>query len=354
METATVGLVCAVLSALFNGSFAALFKTKKMVELDVHPMVFQLHCCCGIFISSWFVLPFLLKNPVLLHDESVGDTFALSGYGIVAGFLFVLAVSGSFNAVHDIGLALAQGIWGGGAMVVAYLWGLLVFDQVPAHLGLSFLGLLLLVVGVLGIALSDKIAKTLMQGRTTNEESLSLMPPRGDDSTNEGYEAVCISSEKNTSNVGSNKKYLRGVLWACSVGVSGGSILAPLNYVNPQKQGLVFLPSFGIGTMILSPLAFHTYVYLTGTSPPPLHVRQALITGLLSGLVWNIGNLLSIVAIPAIGYGVAYPMMQCAILVSGMWGIYCFQEITDLSTISIFWLSGFILILGGGILTAAQ
>jgi glucose uptake protein GlcU len=350
MAATTVGLIymCAILSAIFNGSFAALFKTKKMVALDIHPMVFQLYACGGIFVSSWLVLPFLSSNPDLFQDDDdddehhVGDTFRLSGYGVVAGFLFVLAVSGSFNAVHDIGVALAQGIWAGGAMVVSYLWGLVVFNQVPSNVGLSFVGLLLLVVGVLGIALSDKIARhiehtyRISAGGSSNES----VPLRSEVSESSG--------ERDP------ERYLRGVLWACSVGVSGGSILAPLHYVPPEKRGLIFLPSFGIGTLVLSPLVFYAYTFSTGTTPPPLHAKQALLTGLLSGLVWNIGNLLSIIAIPAIGYGVAYPIMQCAVLVSGMWGIYAFKEITDPSTIAVFWLGGAILILGGAVLAIAQ
>jgi glucose uptake protein GlcU len=231
-------------------------------------------------------------------------------------------------------------------MVVSYLWGLVVFDQVPSNVGLSFVGLLLLVVGVLGIALSDKLARHI---------KYAYRRAAGGGSANE-YVPLRSEGSERTDERNHPERYLRGVLWECSVGISGGSILAPLHYVPPQKQGLVFLPSFGIGTLVLSPLVFYAYTRTlsTGTAPPPLHAKQALLTGLLSGLVWNIGNLLSIIAIPAIGYGVAYPMMQCAILVSGMWGIYAFKEITDPSTIAVFWLGGAILVLGGAILAMAQ
>ena len=48
------------------------------------------------------------------------------------------------------------------------------------------------------------------------------------------------------------------------------------------------------------------------------------------------------------------PIMQCAILVSGLWGIYIFQEITEATTISIFWLGGATLVLGGALLALSQ
>jgi hypothetical protein len=38
-----IGILLAIGSAVFNGSFAALFKMPKMVEVDLHPIVFQLY-----------------------------------------------------------------------------------------------------------------------------------------------------------------------------------------------------------------------------------------------------------------------------------------------------------------------
>mmetsp|Transcript_24371 Transcript_24371/g.37546 ORF Transcript_24371/g.37546 Transcript_24371/m.37546 type:complete len:349 (+) Transcript_24371:328-1374(+) len=347
--SSTVGLCCAVGSAIFNGSFAALFKTKKMVALNIHPLTFQLYVCCGIFLSSWLVLPFLDKNPSLLQDETVGSTFCFSHHGVLAGFLFVLAVTGSFNAVNEIGIALAQGIWGGGAMVVSYLWGIFIFGEIPTNPPLSLCGLCVLVTGVICIAMSTSIAKhpSIQRCCTKREYYQSI------EQSSTTLETTHTIVEVSSSFSSGGRSYIRGVLWACSVGFFGGSILVPLQYVPPQAQGLVFLPSFGIGTMFLSPLVFYAHKFRTGALPP-LHAKQALGTGLASGLIWNTGNLLSILAIPSVGYGVAYPIMQCAILVSGMWGIYAFQEITDRKTILVFWGGGAILVLGGALLALSQ
>jgi glucose uptake protein GlcU len=339
-----IGILLAIGSAVFNGSFAALFKTPKMVEVDLHPIVFQLYVSTGVFLSSLLVVPFLSWNPTLLHNEKVGDEFRFSPMGFVAGCLLVLSLAASFQAVQKIGVALAQGIWCGGAMLVSYLWGIAVFGETPVRLGLSLLGLCLLILGVFGIALCEKIGKVVALEEAHHERQ---------DESPETMSLIARNNSEETTSDNENTSYAEGVLWACAVAFFGGSVLAPMHYVPPMEEGLVFLPSFGIGAMVLSPLIYHLYSVRTGEMPP-LHIKQALATGLVSGVTWNAGNFCSMLAIPAISYGVAYPIMQCALLVSGLWGIYAFHEITEHRTIATFWVGGVILVLGGISLAAAR
>ena len=42
---------------------------------------------------------------------------------------------------------------------------------------------------------------------------------------------------------------------------------------------------------------------------------------------WNINNVLVIIAIPILGYALAFPLVQLAILVAGTWGIFRFGEL---------------------------
>jgi hypothetical protein len=57
-----VGYIAAVLSAIFNGSFAAVFKTDRVAAANLDPLLFQLYVSCGVFLSSWLVIPFLKYN----------------------------------------------------------------------------------------------------------------------------------------------------------------------------------------------------------------------------------------------------------------------------------------------------
>ena len=87
---------------------------------------------------------------------------------------------------------------------------------------------------------------------------------------------------------------------------------------------------------------------------PPMHLQQTLTTGLASGLLWNISNVLALYAIPRIGLGVAYPMLQCALFVAGLWGIFIFGEIRAPAAIKVFFFSGAVLIAGAAVLAISQ
>lgn len=71
-----------------------------------------------------------------------------------------------------------------------------------------------------------------------------------------------------------------------------------------------------------------------------------------TGFMWNISNVLSIVAIPQIGYAIAYPFLQCALLVGGLWGVFVFREILG-PAVKVFFCSGVVLIVGAVALALA-
>lgn len=331
----TTGTLLAIASAFFNGSFSVLFKTKRMVDLSIHPIIFQLYVSWGVFLSSLFVLPFAAYDD---KELSFLQNFSLGG--ISAGALLVVAISASFKAIDHIGVALAQGIWGGVAMVVSYTWGTLVFGEAPTNTLLSLFGLFLLVVGVYIIAQCERIIQLIMRRQVpTLDEAEHLL------TTNE---AVGIAGTRTQI-----PNYLRGIFWACVVGIFGGSILVPMHLIPEEKQRLVlFLPSFGLGAFFTSPLIllFH---YSCEKDKPAFHWKDASLNGLLSGLIYNIGNGMSIIATSSIGYAVAYPILQCAILISGLWGIFLFSEITDRYAIFVFFIGGVILVIGGVVLCIA-
>ena len=105
--SAAIGFCTAILSAIFNGSFASLFKFVKMQNLNIHPMVFMLYVSCGVFLSSWLVVPFFQFNQEVADDDA-GTSMTFSGLGFVGGILFVIAIAASFKAVEQIGVALGQ------------------------------------------------------------------------------------------------------------------------------------------------------------------------------------------------------------------------------------------------------
>jgi glucose uptake protein GlcU len=133
--------------------------------------------------------------------------------GFVAGCLLVLSLAASFQAVQKMGVALAQGIWCGGAMLVSYLWGVAVFGETPVRLGLSLLGLCLLILGVFGIALCEKIGKVALEEAHHKRQ----------DESPETMSLIARNNSEETSTDNENRSYAEGVLWACAVAFFGGS-----------------------------------------------------------------------------------------------------------------------------------
>jgi glucose uptake protein GlcU len=152
---------------------------------------------------------------------------------------------------------------------------------------------------------------------------------------------------------GSAGDRLVGFGCALGVGLCGGSTLVPLNYVTVRTKGLVFMPSFGCGagiSAVLYALGFVLLLKQRGQPIPPMHARETLLAGLVSGLWWNISNLLSIIAIPRVGFAIAGPLLQCALFVAGLLGIFVFKEIKG-PAIPVFFAAGGVLIGGAGLLS---
>ena len=99
MNGSTFGYIAAIGSAFLNGSFTSPWK--HLGSLQLHPIVFQLYCSCGVFLSSWLAVPLFRYNAIFC--ESAGRHFVVSPLGVFSGMIFVLANFSSFNAVKHLG-----------------------------------------------------------------------------------------------------------------------------------------------------------------------------------------------------------------------------------------------------------
>ena len=233
---------------------------------------------------------------------------------------------------------MAQGIFGGTAILVSYLWGVLAFEETPKNIFLSLLGVGFLIVGVLCIAFNRALTRQILNVFGSEKEPLksSLLLTMGGD---EDSRDLLVDLD-----VRHNKPFASGVFWALVTGTAGGSVLVPLHYAPSAAQGLAFVPSLGIGAIVSALLVACLWFFSQGAVPESSW-QVTLPVGILSGTLFNISNVLAIISIPELGYAVAYPILQCALFVAGLWGIFFFNEIKE-KEIVIFFLSGFILLAG--------
>lgn len=347
-----VGYIAAVLSAVFNGSFTSPYKIERVAKFNLHPILFTQYVSIGAFVSSLLVIPFLPYNRYVTKfddddvDDRVATDFVFSWLGVVAGSLLVVALGASFLAIEKIGVALAQGTFGGTAIIVSYVWGTVIFGESPSNVALSVCGLLLLIAGVLCIALTKTITPMVFPASSSSGTESLLFDKFSDPE-------MRISENRSPDEAPtSTNEQVVGIAWAVLVGFSGGSILAPSHYTSPEEGGLAFIPSFGFGAMIASPLLTLCWFGLYEKKMPEWNL-QCLPIGIFSGTLWNISNALAVVAIPELGYGVAYPILQCALFVAGIWGIVLFDEIKG-REIVVFFSSGLVLIVGAVMVAIAS
>ena len=349
-----VGLAIAVVSAIFNGSFVAFAKGKSAGL--VHPFVFNLYLSLGVFGSSLAVIPFALSAPL---SPSLACPF-----GLLAGFLFVGASSLSFLATSHVGLSTGQGVWGGSAILVAFLWGTLGPSPIGVpvvNLPLSVLAILLLLLGVVGIVKCEPLGDALLDhlnggvGMHPRTEALIAAVPHGDPDDAELTSRNPAPDATDDAPTGSRAVGLTAALF---VGLFGGSILVPLGFLGPSYKGsgaLAFLPSFGLGSLVGSfalCVAWRAWSLRAsaGADAPPLVLgnRYTLLAGLASGVVWNLGNLCQIIAMSIyhVKYGVSYPILQASLVVAGLLGILVFGELTRRLPILVFAASSLLVVSG--------
>lgn len=366
MPSIASGYAFAIFACLTNGSFLVPFKLNSIMVLKIPPIIFQLYASIGIFISSWLSAMFLPVNPDFV--TGAGKSLVFVPFGFLGGVIMVLSMTFGFMATRKIGVALAQGIFGGLAIIVSYIWAVAIFGEVPSSIGLSISGIALLVIGISGIAASRDVAKYML----TKLESIAGSQAGSDvegqsvhSVTSENHFTMSMESDGNRENSEKDRlthftqprtnstDYVAGVIYALLCGALGGTTLVPLHYVEAAHGGLAFIPSFGTGVLVTTPFVMLFYYYIIERKPlPPIPLDRGLVAGIVSGVVWNVSNILSVGAIPVLGYGVAFPLVHSAILISGLWGILKFREFDDLPFAeAVFFICGGFIIAGAAMIT---
>jgi len=79
---------------------------------------------------------------------------------------------------------------------------------------------------------------------------------------------------------------------------------------------------------------------------PSFHIDVMWKPGCLAGLIWSIGNFSGIVSITVLGEFTGYSVTQGSMIISGLWGIFWYNEIKGARSI-LGWLLSSVVALGG-------
>jgi glucose uptake protein GlcU len=380
------GWAAAFCSMLAFGSYGV--PIKSAVKVDTDPLVFQTYKTMMCFLTSWLVL-------------LAGEKFVFTPWGIVSGLFWVPGGIAGIYGIQNAGLAIGIGIGSSLIVLVSFIWGIFIFgEEVRSRWGASF-AVFCIMLGLVGMSYysapecdtaqldsssTSRATYTEVSSQHEDEEAetidgvmnvdsmhkLTGRTVQSDSAKVDNYQSKIPTREVNEDERSDNKGKLRfpyevvwgrkiskrhlGMLGAAFNGIWGGSIMAPMKLSKSDTKGVAFLISFAIGASIVNLLLwifrymynYHKYKSMTEayTNLPSFHFRVMWLAGGTCGLLWSIGNFFSLISVFYLGQGVGYPLVQAGILVSGVWGIFYFKEVTGTERIMKWLLSSLLTTLG--------
>lgn len=387
-----LGWMTGCLAAFSYGSFGVPVKSiPDSIQAD--PLVVQSYKSFMTFIISVAV------TPIILGINEIHFT----KMGIMSGLFWVPGGTAGIFAIRAAGLASSVGIWSTLNVVISFIWGVYVFNEDVKSKSDAAFAALFLITGLWGMSIySDpsisaeidplKEKSSLAKGLDKSNHEVNSLMETGEmcsklencqeiiplkkiekltkretfvsttqvEESNESFPLEIDHKRKtrldtNVTVLGivCERKRL-GIICAIFNGVWGGSQTIPLHY-SPYK-GLSFVFSFAVGSAIITILMWivrYVYGVIITRSPrlayeqlPSFHVKEMVYPGSSTGALYCMGLFSTIMTITYLGQSIGNSLCQLSMLVSGLWGVFYFEEIRGSRSINRWFFSAGIALLG--------
>ncbi|MGA2926717.1 MAG: GRP family sugar transporter [Solirubrobacteraceae bacterium] len=224
---------------------------------------------------------------------------------LAGGVLWTAGNFSAFRATETIGLARAAGTWTPLNIIVAFVWGALLFDELEkfsaTHFVLLAAALMLIMIGMLRIVGSQNAP-------AAETPSPAVTAARGTRSSH-STPAAPTAADTVTSRT--------GWLWACAAGVLWGSYFVPAQWANVPGR-ISDLP------LALGIFAAGSGLGLSKHEPSRLSLRVTTLQ-IAAGVLFGIGNLALLGLVQRVGTGVGFTIAQLSLLVNTTVGIWVFK-----------------------------
>lgn len=141
------------------------------------------------------------------------------------------------------------------------------------------------------------------------------------------------SSQKKVSGKGIILSVSAGVLMALFYRFVAASMVTSFEAPEPGKLAPYSAVFFFAAGVVISNLLFNYLIMKKPFEGEPLTFRDYFkgsfashLTGILGGVIWNIGMSMSILASGKAGYAISYGLGQGATLVAALWGVFVWKE----------------------------
>lgn len=227
-------------------------------------------------------------------------------YTFLGGVVWALAGACAFTATARLGIARAMGIWAPLNILVAMVWGLVLFaeltQQPPAVMGGVVIAVVLMVMGII---------------------------------------LIVTARSEHTAGTSMRRQFMLGLAGALAAGVLWGSYFIPIRLadVSLWVANLPMACGMLAGSLLLALTA--------GTRrPPPAGDALRL---MIAGLLWGVGNFGALKLMALIGTGPGFAIAQLCVVVNALVGIAWFHNPAPRSAAARWTLLGVGLATAGGI-----
>mmetsp|Transcript_8377 Transcript_8377/g.12571 ORF Transcript_8377/g.12571 Transcript_8377/m.12571 type:complete len:430 (+) Transcript_8377:109-1398(+) len=322
----------AVFGALFLfGSVGLMFKEPPDDEGKIpDPVIFQAFNAAGIFVAG---LPIIVFQ--MFYMEST-DWFNV--LGLIGAIDIIIVSFWASLSTQLIGYAMAPSILNGVGMVASFFLGKLVFREPVENFWGATQAIVVLIAGV------GFIAGTQMQALA--------------EKSRDGHHAHEADFRKELL------KELGGLGAGIMAGIFDGGLMVPFKlheaaHGKKMVSTLAYLASFSTGTLMTMPFLYGFAFWRESKSRKIARsiwrkTQRSALPGTITGVIWAMGNFLSVHATKHLGMSIGFPLVQCGILVAAVWGAFFFKDL-DLSRhkVLLLFVAGLASLMCGAVLLAS-
>jgi glucose uptake protein len=233
---------------------------------------------------------------VLLFSIPVGYFwgFEIQLGGLVSGVIWTVANLLALFSVKLIGLARTSPLLAGAGIISSFVWGTVFFSETFDSLILALTAIGLLLIGL----------------------------------------QLVVNGEK-------GRVQKRGYFVAITAGLIGGTYIIPMQITQTLQSGF-FSSSLSIFVIGISLFLFARRF-----------IKKETIAGIISGSLFNLGNLAVLISVGLIGITIAFPISQTATLFAVSWGMFYFKEVIHKQGIMRVSLGALVILCGAALLAIA-
>lgn len=121
-------------------------------------------------------------------------------------------------------------------------------------------------------------------------------------------------------------------------------------------KGLSFIISESVGALIVVFFLWSVrFVYSLARNKscskayrdlPSFHFKSVCVPGIVTGVCSSVGNVGAVLAVTSLGFSVGYPISHASLIVSGLWGIFLFNEVKGFTNIAGWFLAAAVAFIG--------